>query len=1594
MADELQEFIDSGDTFNDTLASAKYDTQMGIASQIMGAATATVVDGGVSIYNSLMPMLGADEVNTGDILRQVSRDASMMYEENPEAIETASLIGTSFLPMGLALKGMNMLRHGAKGVSWFSNAGRTDNLNKINQAVLDGLEGTKTMQALNRTMLRNGVANNLVDAAVTEAAMLTAMNAHPLLEDYWDDPVKNMGLSLAFGGVIGSGIGHIADRAAIKAIKGSATKGIIDEVFKGVEGFSASAPNIGKMQTVDANIKSLENILKPEYNANAAVKQMASSVLEEQKVLHAKLMDDASFGDIKALPLEDKNFFMDLLTKNPEFGLATLADGVKFAKLPEKVIRKSTRAKVADASLTNTSKRIKDANTDELIEATDAIYLPERNAFIDPAQLQDFARASVTYDVDSIKAVDTGKLGYAPRNDMGLVVSTGSSPEVDAAYLSTLQKVATTDLKLINLLDKDDLPAMDALIARAMKNPDEFNNKTFQFLSDPYGDKSLAMNIAGTTPATRRFSINEIKEIALARKEVVIDSMLKSKPLEYIAIHTNLPLETVSSYAMGKAGNSTLRELQAQGLGTMYYKDVDAMETYLSPRTRPLRIKHSAEKAKYADMLSMLDQKSMQDINLEFIANTLNSSKSALMHDIADSLLGNVADPKGLRPMIEMLRQGMGEYNNANLGNTFLQSADFFLRDTSTGRIVTHIGKTLQDLATRRSTALVEPVAQKMANVVKDPVKMTEALTLFNTMDGMQGWREIVDGVLVHKVKKVDEATGKTIEKIEPYLVDGKPTKVQNPDVIAMLDEMRKAGKEMYEAKATTNSITGRSKPNDLGFWMPSIDFRNKHLAYVFNRNTQKTSVIWATSEEGLKTNIMDYMKAIGLKDGEDIITKNELAGAAGGVVIKTKAQQEQWNILNGRNDSLTMEVANVQKYKTGSAQDASVKLTPERFSEMIGAYENLVESYTKRTASYMLSDVLDRLDILSNYNQKFSANQPLDNVFKFLKKGEDGAAKVRNILLGNSNLSQYTPWKNANENFEITVNYGIDTISKTLDTMLSPFGGFFGKKSKLSSENIAKMDYETFSNKLEAAGVVNPFAAYDKHIAETMFNSSRLQDSKDVAKRLVYAGNAFAATAALRFMDIASPLVNAMSMPILLTLAKAQNLPPNLMGAVKAKGGVPSIAVIMHDGIRLSNSVHGERLAEMWEKQGHFTSFVTEANKAMRMTRTFTTDTASKFEGIVNNNFVDMMSKPADYTETMIRRKTMFTGYVLAKKMYPEMGDTGATVFARDFMDRSLGNYHSGQRPVVFQGTMGVAMGLFQTYMLTLAQNIYRGLELKDYKTLGKAMLAQSTIFGAGSLPGFDIISGAIADNFSEENIDLTTGTFRALPDGLATSVIFGLPSSAGPALYTRGDISPRIPSPTDITALAAVNLVGQTLDFGANLAKAAGNNGGNIPNAMLQALSLQSVSRPLARWSELATGYSVSKYGDIYATPDEVRDTTNLMGIGARIIGARPIEEAKAREGLFLGKNYDRIDREHRMKVTNELKLAVRAGMLDDVKLEELAERFASKSGSASAWRMAVNDAIANNNLEGKEIILNKLRPDSPVMHMMDARDGDAVE
>ena len=116
-----------------------------------------------------------------------------------------------------------------------------------------------------------------------------------------------------------------------------------------------------------------------------------------------------------------------------------------------------------------------------------------------------------------------------------------------------------------------------------------------------------------------------------------------------------------------------------------------------------------------------------------------------------------------------------------------------------------------------------------------------------------------------------------------------------------------------------------------------------------------------------------------------------------------------------------------------------------------------------------------------------------------------------------------------------------------------------------------------------------------------------------------------------------------------------------------------------------------------------------------------------SKVEQGLKSNLVNILSKANGMVGAVCWGKRLLPRKVyIAKEAYPGLHDAGVITFARDFMDRTIGNYTAAQRPTMFPGSAGVVMGLFQTYMVTIAQSLYKHLEKGNLKLLVKTMLMQ----------------------------------------------------------------------------------------------------------------------------------------------------------------------------------------------------------------------------------------------------------------------------
>ena len=563
---------------------------------------------------------------------------------------------------------------------------------------------------------------------------------------------------------------------------------------------------------------------------------------------------------------------------------------------------------------------------------------------------------------------------------------------------------------------------------------------------------------------------------------------------------------------------------------------------------------------------------------------------------------------------------------------------------------------------------------------------------------------------------------------------------------------------------------------------------------------------------------------------------------------------------------------------------------------------------------------------------------------------------------------------------YEATVTGTLAKWNKLADTFPTRKGNALERWSKLQED-------------LEANGIHNPYKAFDDKLGMELFHKeARPAD----ARRVVAAGNALAATMALRFFELAQPLVNMMSMPIMAYSAGAHKYDSSFLGFNKSATPQMPMKYLMN-GVRSMHDDTYKALFNVAEEKGFFKPLVSEATDVLKLTRLREKGMLSKAEaGLdrLDKSFGGKAVIASDYSETLSRKTAFATGAQLGMELYGMrrgVDDAAIMIFAKEFMDRAIGNYSASQRPVLFHGTAGAAIGLFQTYMVTMAQNLYRHAETRDFKALAGVMSTQAGLFGVGSLPGYDMVSTHIGENFSDNHTDLTTGLYRAVDDPIASTILYGLPSNlgglaglqgGGPSFSSRGAIEPRIPI-LGGEPPAAASVVIESFKALSNVASRVAQSGaGDAPAAFGEALAMQSISRPIARVAELATGTSTTRAGHTVQTPEEVYTP---MGILSRILATRPTDEVKVRDAVHLNTYYGSLDRENRSKAMVRIRQAIRQSSMSPELMDEVAMSYMQEGGTAQGFRSALNQAMQAESTNMQVTLMRELKPDSPLINMM---------
>jgi X-X-X-Leu-X-X-Gly heptad repeat protein len=355
-----------------------------------------------------------------------------------------------------------------------------------------------------------------------------------------------------------------------------------------------------------------------------------------------------------------------------------------------------------------------------------------------------------------------------------------------------------------------------------------------------------------------------------------------------------------------------------------------------------------------------------------------------------------------------------------------------------------------------------------------------------------------------------------------------------------------------------------------------------------------------------------------------------------------------------------------------------------------------------------------------------------------------------------------------------------------------------------------------------------------------------------------------------------------------------------------------------------------------------------------------------SDMSNLSPSTFREKQDAVVKFLSTPTRVSENFTRYAslrFADKVAEAAGIVGANrdSFILTFANQSTGVMIASQRPALFQGFLGSALGLYKSYSLNMMQSLGRHIEDGNVRTLASLAAVQGTLFGAQSIPGMAYINSYIHKQNKETNRDLFQTSNELLGDDVGNNFMYGLPSMfLHTGLYSRGDLNPRsvygpIGNPFSLDAYPAFNQFGQAFSTVMNGVDNAAN-GAPVLAAGLNALAHQSLSRPIARLSELMLGAQTTSQGNIVQPIDPAKYMG--MGILIRAAGARTADEAIAADLYYRETQYKRDDTLARQKLGNTIKLTVQQG--GEVDIDSALNSYVKAGGDVKGFRKWYLDTI----------------------------------
>ena len=1504
-------------------------------SKIPAFAISSVASGINSIYNSAVVagnffgVTDAKEADLQEVLGSYDSDLGKYYSEHKQSTDLVGFVATSFVPGIAGVKLFNTgqralsgaLKTGSVGKSYAEATGLirtvTAEGKTLTQIAAESLAGGQQSFTLMNVgvvkAIASGVAQATLESAAFEAMVQATMFRSPILAQ---QDFKDIGSNILTGALLGGAIGGTLNAAGVYGgIKKALTAADLE-----AKPFTLRSSNYGLEKDPQARLMLVANDL--EHTPIAATPQ--HEVLRTQRITDLQQEQRIAINQLAGKDTEIAGIVANTFADASPDTIVKGLQGAREITRPGYILNPGEGRVVGYVKLHGEG--LGETTFDALRPGvlTLADKLPNKQA--------------IDNYIASAKFSETKEFS---------IVTAASLDEISVRYIWA-DKVAK--YKAGMKVGEDDLPLLEG----ALKN-------------------NIAVNVVDTEGGTVLYQAGDLLEYVRKRKLDLADELGSKKGWNFnVGAGKNSTVDTVTSDDIARALNVSPKFLESEEGAAMFVRQ-DAQAKY----TEML----AAKKLKTGEQdLDYIPQHAAVIYDTALLPDASSNAVSALVNikqqqaiqkaatdravaSITGELFERFVEP-GEQAMLGANRYGAGAglvtFSNGGYGTLASWSE-------TVGKATAELQASLKVVTSESiDSAVLRVRANKQAAIEVDKIRnilssTTERYVLSKDGDSLVSakWAEYSA-----KIK----AGEKNVEV--PSLQSGAPTEIKfinedaaelwrthigrNGDRVTQTKQL-KAAIGLEDSKQADTAYAWKPNPRD----MPHFAFVKDET--VTGAGMGHTSMLHAATAEELES----LIKMTRERTNFTVYTKQDNEN-----FFKAEQQFEFGRTLHENYIDSALKSAGVNNQFFPKTNPDSIA---EEFLKWHARQDDIL---ARETVSAKFGHEFDQLETLGQQYTNIAGSRYATSAKTVENTAQNPYNDYKKTALNISRLGEYPLLSAFNTNLEKAVSTVVQRVRDVWD--------------EAKSVN----DLQKVNDALQSAGINHAY----KNAAEIVLANHTAP--KAYVSQFIRSANSILANTFLR-LDPLNALNNAIGAQVLLGHETSLLLKGIRKGNPETAGELAKLASItvpgVEDSIMSTSKLIGNAnvnwfkmmngqsgLVETYKRNGWLTNISEQYKSMLDDLAVSGTETPIKLNSKLEAALVKAKALTDKGERITGNRLVEEYNRFVAADVARQITDVGVkagvldasaqATYINTFVNRTQGNALASQRPLIFQGPVGQAIGLFQSFQFNTLQQLFRGVAEGGAKDAAMLVGLQGTLYGMNGLPAFQYINQHIVGTASgnKDHTDAYSLLYGSAGKTAGDWLMYGIPSNfLQTNIYSRGDINPRnltvVPvNPADIVAVSAF------AKFAGNIKETFGKiaGGGDVWQSFLQGVEHNGLSRPLAGLAQTLQAvtspghqvYSTTNAGDI----SFVNDLFSMATI-SRLAGGKPLDEALVNDQVSRSIVYKAADKLRMKAATEAFKTTVignKSAELNEVDVHNYMEAFVKHGGTQPEFNKNMLNALSRAN------------------------------